>query len=70
MNIYIALLCTLSLTLKSHFLPEMHGGPRKSRQSVHVESVAVSTATSCDASTQTPVDAETQTEKSAVSTFM
>ena len=54
----------------SRFLPELQGGSRKSRQSVHVESVAVSTATSCDASTQTPVDAETQTEKSAVSTFV
>ena len=58
------------ITLMSRFLPEMQGGPRMSRQSVHVESVAVSTATSCDASTQTPVDAETQTEKSAVSTLV
>ena len=38
--------------------PEMQAGLHKSRQNVHVESVGVSTATSCDASTQTPVDAE------------
>ena len=50
--------------------PEMQAGLHKSRQSVHVESVGVSTVTSCDASTQTPVDAETQTEKSAVSTLV